>query len=134
MSPILLHPHAVMSLILCLTVSLIILSFSRLKEKTLWTRWLVAASIGILGWQLDNVITFGLHPTYLEIAVWRPWQRVFLYALSSLFIMMAQIQLAYLFPENPYEKERKIVLRYGTIVLGIVWLFYIYPTIPRQGF
>jgi signal transduction histidine kinase len=134
MSPILLHPHAVMSLILCLTVSLIILSFSRLKEKTLWTRWLVAASIGILGWQLDNVITFGLHPTYLEIAVWRPWQRVFLYALSSLFIMMAQIQLAYLFPENPYEKERKIVLRYGTIVLGIVWLFYIYQLFLGKGF
>ncbi len=126
MSPILLHPHAVMSLILCLTVAMIILSFSRLKTKTLWTRWLVAASVGILGWQLDNVITFGLAPSYLETALWRPWELTFLYGLSSLFIVMAQVQLAYLFPENPYERERKMVLRYCAAALGFVWLYYIY--------
>lgn len=126
MFPILLHPHAVMSLILCLTVSLIILAFSRLKQKTLWTRWLVAASVGILGWQLDNIITFGLYPSYLKNAIWRPWELAFLYGLSSLFLLMAQVQLAYLFPKNPFERERKIVLRYGTIALSLVWLFYVY--------
>ncbi len=133
MYPLLLHPHAVMSLILCLTVGLIILSFSRLKVQVPWTRWLVAASVGILGWQLDNVITFGLHPTYLETVEWRKWELIFLYAISSLFILIAQVQLAYLFPENPYERERRMVLRVSSIVLSLVWLYYVYHVFFSQA-
>jgi two-component system, NtrC family, sensor kinase len=133
MSPILLHPHAVMSLILCLTVGFIIFSFSTLKVQAPWTRWLIAACVGILGWQLDNVITFGMAPDYLESASWRKWELIFLYGLSSLFILIAQIQLAYLFPENPFEHERKTVLWISSGALVFVWLFYVYHVFSDQG-
>lgn len=126
MEKILLHPHAVMSLILCLTAGMIILSFSNLKEQALWTRWLIAASVGILGWQLDNVITFGIEPGHLEVAIWRKWELIFLFGLSSVLLLLAQIQLAYLFPSNPYKRERKTVVWVCVIGLAGSWLYYSY--------
>ena len=133
MEKILLHPHAVMSLILCLTAGLVILCFSNLEQKPPWTRWLIAASVGILGWQFDNVITFGLNPDYLESAPWRKWELILVYGLSSVFILLAQVQLAYLFPENPYKRERKIVLWGSTVALSLVWLYYVYHVFASQG-
>jgi two-component system, NtrC family, sensor kinase len=126
MEKILLHPHAVMSLILCLTAGMIILSFSSLKKQAPWTRWLIAASVGVLGWQLDNVITFGIEPGYLKEAPWRKWELIFVFGLSSVLLLISQIQLAYLFPTNPYKRERKRVVWGCVIGLAGSWLYYSY--------
>jgi len=133
MEKILLHPHAVMSLILCLTAGMIILSFSNLKKQAPWTRWLIAASVGVLGWQLDNVITFGIEPGYLREVPWRKWELMFVFGLSSVLILLAQVQLAYLFPTNPYKRERKAVVWACVVGLALSWLYYCYYILTSPG-
>ena len=116
-----------MSLIIILTAGLFAVVLIRIPEKADYKRWLIIYFMGLLLWHLMGFLSGGLHSEIRELT-YRFTNTIFNagFSLSG----VAFIQIAYLFPEIAFNRERKAVF-YTTagICLSfiglIVWFHFI---------
>ena len=116
-----------MSLIIILTAGLFAVVLIWIPEKADYKRWLIIYFMGLLLWHLMGFLSGGLHSEIRELT-YRFTNTIFNagFSLSG----VAFIQIAYLFPEIAFNRERKVVF-YTTagICLSfiglIVWFHFI---------
>ncbi|MBD0364948.1 MAG: HAMP domain-containing protein [Flavisolibacter sp.] len=119
---LLFHTHSVMSFILALTALGMFVHLVRLQEPVKAKKWLVGFFLGILLWQLENVVRYSAPLDYFN-SIGYIIETVLIWAPALALTHISHTQFAYHFLITAYERERKIVL-WLTIGLWLAeWLF-----------
>ena len=113
----LLSTFSLMALIIMLTAAFFIVSLNRTPGKADYKKWLIIYYTGLLLWHSMGFISGGLHSDLRELT-YRYTNTLFNIGLS--ITGFAAIQIAYLFPEKAFDKERKWV-KY--ITAGLIFFF-----------
>ena len=96
-----------MALIIMLTAGLFVVSLKRSPEKADYKKWIIIYYIGLLLWHSMGFLSGGLHSDVRELT-YRYTNTLFNMGLSIAGFSI--IQIAYLFPEKTFDKERKWLL------------------------
>jgi signal transduction histidine kinase len=109
---ILLHTHSVIALIIGATQWGML--WFLLKEGTNIPirRWMIINYMGSTIWYIDQIVRFSLFPGTEGSWVYK-LETIFVYSPSLSAVMLANIQICYLFIESSFEKERKLILRWS---------------------
>ena len=118
---ILLHTHSIMAFILVTTQAGMLIFLMRLRESTQIRRWMIANYIASVVWQADQTIRFSLNP-HVEGTLLYKLETVLIYSPALALLMLTYFQILYLFLYQPYEKERKrmvrIVIPIAVVLIG----------------
>ncbi len=107
MGNFLLSSFSLMALIIMLTAGLFVISLKRSPEKADYKKWIIIYYSGLLLWHSMGFLSGGLHSEVRELT-YRYTNTLFNMGLSIAGFSI--IQIAYLFPEKAFDKERKWLL------------------------
>lgn len=107
---ILLHTHSILAFILALTQIGMLIYLFGLKEDTRIRRWMIINYIASVIWQVDQTIRFSIHPG-VEKALFYKLETTLIYSPALAILTLSYFQILYLFLYQPYERERKIMVR-----------------------
>jgi len=107
MGNFLLSSFSLMALIIMLTAGLFVVSLKRSPEKADYKKWIIIYYSGLLLWHSMGFLSGGLHSEVRELT-YRYTNTLFNMGLSIAGFSI--IQIAYLFPEKTFDKERKWLL------------------------
>ena len=110
-----------------LTAALFVVSLKRSGENADYKKWLIIYYAGLLLWHSMGFLSGGLYSEVRELT-YRYTNTLFNIGLSISFV--SYIQVAYLFPEKAFNKERKWVLYitagYCLFFIGLlIWFHFI---------
>jgi signal transduction histidine kinase len=118
MNNFLLSTFSLMALIIIVTAILFIFSLKYFAGKADYKQWLFLYFISLLVWHGTGFISGGLHSELREIS-YRYTNTLFNFGFCLTNI--AFIQVAYMFPQTVFKKERKGVL-FVTLAVSIIYL------------
>jgi len=107
---ILLHTHSVIAFIIALSQIGMLVFLMNLKTDFPALRWLKLNYFASPIWYLDQMVRFSMYPG-TEGSLFYKIETIFLYGPVLIFQMLANVQIAYLFIESKFEKERKFILK-----------------------
>ncbi len=122
---ILLHTHSVIAFIIALSQIGMLIFLMNLKTDFPVLRWLKLNYFASPIWYLDQMVRFSMYPG-TEGSLFYKIETIFLYGPVLIFQMYANVQIAYLFIESKFEKERKFILKLlvtlSLILIGsLIW-------------
>ncbi len=122
---ILLHTHSVIAFIIALSQIGMLIFLMNLKTDFPALRWLKLNYFASPIWYLDQMVRFSMYPG-TEGSLFYKIETIFLYGPVLIFQMYANVQIAYLFIESKFEKERKFILKLlvplSLILMGtLIW-------------
>jgi len=112
----------VMSLILGLTATDMFVHLVRLRQPVNAKKWLILFYLGLLVWQIENMIRYSMPLEYLATLTYRI-QTVFMLIPMIALAHIAHTQYAYSFLVATHERERKIVFRVSLLLSLSEFLF-----------
>lgn len=119
---ILLHTHSIMAFILATTQFGMLLFLLRLKQKTHIRKWMIINYIASIVWQVDQTIRFSLAPSVQGSLIYKI-ETVLIYSPALAILVLSYFQILYLFLHQPYEKERRWMVRIVVpVAIGLVAL------------
>jgi signal transduction histidine kinase len=128
----LLHTHTVMSLILGLTATGMFVHLIRLKQPVNAKKWLILFYLGLLVWQIENMIRYSMPLEYFVTLTYKI-QTVFVLIPMIALTLIAHTQYAYRFLAATHERESKIVF-WGSLLLSSgEFLFVAWNEFYNQG-
>ena len=107
---LLLHTHSIMAFILATTQMGMFVYLYRLPHRTTIRRWMMANYAASIVWQLDQTVRFSLNPS-VEGTLTYKLETVFVYSPALAMLMLTYFQILYLFLNQPFEAERRIMVR-----------------------
>ncbi len=107
---ILLHTHSIMAFILATTQIAMLVYLLRLRNGTTIRRWMVLNYLASVVWQVDQTIRFSLHPSVEGTLVYK-LETVLIYSPALAMLMLTYFQILYLFLYQPFERERRLMVR-----------------------
>jgi signal transduction histidine kinase len=117
MNSFLLSSFSLMALIIMLTALLFFIALLRNKDDSDYKKWMLFYFAGLLIWHGMGFLSGGLHSQMRELT-YRYTNTSF--NLGLVITCVSFIQIAYLFPQTGFERERKIVL-YLSVILSLVY-------------
>ena len=107
---LLLHTHSIMAFILATTQIGMFVYLYQLPHRTTIRRWMMANYAASIVWQLDQTVRFSLNPS-VEGTLAYKLETVFVYSPALAMLMLTYFQILYLFLNQPFEAERRIMVR-----------------------
>jgi signal transduction histidine kinase len=107
---ILLHTHSIMAFILATTQLGMLFFLLRLPNHTQIRRWMIINYLSSVIWQADQIVRFSLNPSVQGTLLYK-LETVFVYSPALAVLVLSYFQILYLFLYQPYEKERRIMMR-----------------------
>lgn len=121
----LLHTHMVLSVILGLTAAGMFVHLYRLKEHVKAGKWLRLFYLGLLLWQIENVVRYSVPLNYYNSLAYR-LQTVFVLMPTIAISIVCHTQYAYRFLVNTYRRERDFIFKLSIIISILENLFVAY--------
>lgn len=119
---ILLHTHSIMAFILATTQFGMLVFLFRLKQATNIRKWMIINYLASVIWQVDQTIRFSLAPSVQGSLVYKI-ETVLIYSPALALLVLSYFQILYLFLYQPYEKERRLMVRIVVpVAIGLVGL------------
>src|ERR1700712_4626760 len=118
----LLHTHTVMSLILGLTATGMFVHLVRLKQPVHAKRWLILFYLGLLMWQIENMVRYSMPLEYFTTLSYKIQTVLMLIPMIAL-TLTAHTQYAYRFLVATYKHESKIAFRVSLVLSLCEFLF-----------
>lgn len=128
----LLHTHTVMSLILGLTATGMFVHLIRLRQPVHAKNWLILFYLGLLIWQIENIIRYSMPLEYFVTNAYRI-QTVFMLIPMVALTHIAHSQYAYKFLVATHERERKIFLWVSVLLSLSEFLFVAWNEFYKHG-
>ena len=128
----LLHTHTVMSLILGLTATGMVVHLTRLKQPVNAKKWLILFYLGLLVWQIENMIRYSMPLEYFVTLTYKI-QTVFMLIPMIALTLTAHTQYAYRFLVATHERESKIVFRVSLVLSSAEFLFVAWNEFYNHG-
>lgn len=117
---ILLHTHSIMAFILATTQFGMLMYLVRLHNATKIRRWMIINYLASVVWQVDQTIRFSLHPSVQGSLLYK-LETVLIYSPALAVLVLSYFQILYLFLYQPYEKERRNMVRIVVpVAIGLV--------------
>jgi signal transduction histidine kinase len=108
-NPIILHTHTIMALLLLLLVGGMYLYLYNLKSDSQSKKWFQVFYLAQILWQLSDMFRYSLNPMLIGSLGYK--LSVVLVTIPALSILqIAYSQFLYQFLDDPFKKERKVVL------------------------
>ncbi len=107
---ILLHTHSIIAFILAMTQIGMLIYLFGLKEKTVIRRWMIINYVASVIWQVDQTIRFSIHPSVSKTLFYK-LETILIYSPALAILTLSYFQILYLFLYQPYERERKLMVR-----------------------
>jgi two-component system, NtrC family, sensor kinase len=109
-----------MAFILATTQLGMLLFLIRLRNNTAIRRWMIINYAASVVWQADQTVRFSLHPSVQNTLLYK-LETVFIYSPALAVLVLSYLQILYLFLHQPYEKERRNMVRIVVpVVAGLV--------------
>lgn len=119
---ILLHTHSIMAFILATTQFGMLIFLLRLKQATNIRKWMIINYLASVIWQVDQMIRFSLAPTVQGSLLYKI-ETVLIYSPALALLVLSYFQILYLFLYQPYEKERRLMVKIVVpVAIGLVGL------------
>ena len=128
----LLHTHTVMSYILGLTAAGMFFHLARLREPVNARKWLMAFYLGLIIWQIENIIRYSMPVSYFTTLTYK-LQTTFVLIPMLAVAHIAHSQYAYRFLIPTYKKERDLVLKVSVILSVCELLFVAWNEFVKKG-
>jgi len=109
-----------MSLILGLTATGMFVHLIRLQQPVNAKKWLILFYLGLLVWQIENIIRYSMPLEYFATLTYK-FQTVFMLIPMIALTHIAHAQYAYKFLVATHEHERKIVFRVSLLLSCNRW-------------
>ncbi len=127
MQSFLLSSFSLMALIIIIVALLFFIVIKQSPHQAVYKEWLLIYFLGLMIWHGMGFLSGGLHTQWRELT-YRITNSLFNMGLAITCIGF--VQVAYLFPDKAFEKERKLVLRISLVVtvaylLTIVWYHFL---------
>ncbi len=117
---ILLHTHSIMAFILATTQFGMLIYLLKLENATKIRKWMIINYLASVIWQVDQTIRFSLHPSVQGSLVYK-LETVLIYSPALALLVLSYFQILYLFLYQPYERERRIMVRIVVpVAIGLV--------------
>ena len=117
---ILLHTHSIMAFILATTQFGMLIYLLKLEKATKIRKWMIINYLASVIWQVDQTIRFSLHPSVQGSLVYK-LETVLIYSPALALLVLSYFQILYLFLYQPYERERRIMVRIVVpVAIGLV--------------
>lgn len=118
--PILLHTHSIMAFILATTQFGMLVFLLKLKQPTRIRKWMIINYLASVIWQVDQTIRFSLAPSAQGSLLYKI-ETVLVYSPALALLVLSYFQILYLFLYQPYEKERRLMVKIVVpVAIGLV--------------
>lgn len=121
-----------MSFILGLTAAGMFFHLVKLRSPVKAKKWLVSFYLGLLIWQIENIVRYSVPVTYFETTAYK-LQTIFILIPALALTHISHAQFAYKFLVSTHERERKIVLWATTAIWLIDLGFVIWNEVYHKG-
>ena len=117
---ILLHTHSIMAFILATTQFGMLVFLLKLKQATNIRKWMIINYVASVIWQVDQTIRFSLAPSAQGSLLYKI-ETVLIYSPALALLVLSYFQILYLFLYQPYEKERRLMVKIVVpVAIGLV--------------
>jgi len=111
-----------MAFILATTQFGMLVFLLRLKQPTQIRKWMIINYLASVIWQVDQTIRFSLAPSVQGSLLYKI-ETVLIYSPALALLVLSYFQILYLFLYQPYEKERRLMVKIVVpVAIGLVCL------------
>jgi len=121
-----------MSFILGLTAAGMFFHLVKLRSPVKAKKWLVSFYLGLLIWQIENIVRYSVPVTYFETTAYK-LQTIFILIPALALTHISHAQFAYKFLVPTHERERKIILWAATAIWLLDLLFVVWNEVYYKG-
>jgi len=121
-----------MSFILGLTAAGMFFHLIKLRQPVKAKKWLIGFYLGLLIWQIENIIRYSVPVTYFDTAAYK-LQTIFVLIPALAITHVSHAQFAYHFLVATHERERKVVLWVSSAFWFMELCFVIWNEVYYKG-